>query len=59
MAAYNILQRTMELGNIGPKQTKGPPETGGPDVSQKNAIAYSAATLRGGSSAPESWISAT
>jgi hypothetical protein len=25
----------------------------------RNAIAYSAATLRGGSSAPESWISAT
>jgi len=30
-----------------------------PDLSGKVAIAYSAATFRGGSSAPESWISAT
>jgi hypothetical protein len=34
-------------------------KAGGPEVFAKDAIAYSAATLRGGSSAPESWISAT
>src|SRR6185437_429740 len=37
---------------------KRPPETGDPGV-RKDAVRYSAATLRGGSSAPESWISAT
>jgi hypothetical protein len=40
-------------------KSKGPPETGGPPKYSANAISYSAATLRGGSSAPESWISAT
>jgi hypothetical protein len=41
-----------------PGQVKGPPETGGPETFSRNS-AYSAATLRGGSSAPEAWISAT
>ena len=48
----------MELGNIGPKQ-KGRRKPAALTSRKKNAIAYSAATLRGGSSAPESWISAT
>src|SRR3982074_2164522 len=42
---------------IGRAKQKGPPETGGPEVSRKCGC-YSAATFRGGSSAPESWISA-
>ena len=68
MAAYYILQCNIN-GTIGFRTIKRPPKQ--PAAFQCNlrfcsgcaqiypAFAYSAATLRGGSSAPESWISAT
>ena len=48
-----------------PAEAKRPPETGGLKAKSQELPRglikkiYSAATLRGGSSAPESWISAT
>jgi hypothetical protein len=48
----------MMTGRETPAKQKGPPETGGPETFSRNS-AYSAATFRGGSSAPEAWISAT
>ena len=47
----------MELGHIGPEQ-KGRRKPAAL-TSRKKRDRYSAATLRGGSSAPELWISAT
>jgi len=58
IAAYYILQRSIKALAAPKPPTGRPPEAGGPHV-PANAIVYSAATLRGGSSAPESWISAT
>src|ERR1700681_2216954 len=62
IAAYSILQCNIErvpgTAIPWPGQTKGPPEPAALTCAG-SAAAYSAATFRGGSSAPESWISAT
>src|SRR3982074_864696 len=62
IAAYYLLQCNIMISGvatiIGGAKQKGPPETGGPEVSRKCGC-YSAATFRGGSSAPEKWISPT
>jgi hypothetical protein len=50
-----------ESGIPGPtsQAAKRPPESGGLCIPEDKGGAYSAACLRGGSRAPESWISAT
>src|ERR1700687_2912704 len=61
IAAYSILQCNIKGFREllpWPGQTKGPPEPAALTCAG-SAAAYSAANFRGGSSAPESWISAT
>jgi hypothetical protein len=58
IAAYYILQRSIKA-LAAPKPNRQAAGSRRPLTSPQNAIVYSAAILRGGSSAPESWISAT
>jgi hypothetical protein len=48
-----------KINETGTPDSKRPPETGGLCIPEDKTGAYSAACFRGGSSAPESWISAT